>query len=166
MGEMRRIYDEGFNFQGYMKERSEPLGPEEYYVVAGVMVISRGKLLVTKRAAGKTFEHQWEFTMGSVVGEETPLEGALRELSEEVGIHVTKKDVELLGTLKEEGKFSKIFLLEKEVDSIKMQTSEVEDYQFLDKKELEDMLARGEFARPMAKRIKNYFPKIEDKLID
>lgn len=166
MGEMRRIYDEGFNFQGYMKERSETLGPEEYYVVAGVMVISCGKLLITKRATGKTFEHQWEFTMGSVVGEETPLEGALRELSEEVGIHVTKNDVELLGTLKEEGKFSKIFLLEKEVDSITMQASEVEDYQFVGKKELENMLAGGEFAPPMAKRIRTYFPKIEDKLID
>lgn len=166
MGEMRRIYDEGFNFQGYMKERSESLKPEEYYVVAGVMVISRGKLLITKRAAGKTFEHQWEFTMGSVVGEETPLEGALRELSEEVGIRVTKNDVELLGTLKEEQKFSKIFLLERVVDSIKMQASEVEDYQFVGKKELESMLDRGEFAKPMANRIKTYFPKIKDKLID
>ena len=57
MGEMRRIYDENFNFQGYMKERSESLKSEEYYVVAGVMVINRGKLLITKRAAGKTFEH-------------------------------------------------------------------------------------------------------------
>lgn len=166
MGEMRRIYDENFNFQGYMKERSESLKPEEYYVVAGVMVISRGKLLITKRAAGKTFEHQWEFTMGSVVGEETPLEGALRELSEEVGIHVTKNDVELLGTMKEEQKFSKIFLLEKAVDAIKMQASEVEDYQFVGKKELEVMLDRGEFAEPMANRIKTYFPKIKEKLID
>lgn len=166
MSEMRRIYDENFNYQGYMKERSEPLAPEEYYVVAGVMVVSRGKLLVTKRAAGKTFEHQWEFTMGSVVGEETPLEGALRELSEEVGIIVTKNDVELLGTLKEEQKHSKTFLLVKDVDKITMQTSEVEDYQFVGKEELENMLARGEFAPPMAARIKTYLPKIGDKLSD
>ena len=166
MGEMRRIYDENFNFQGYMKERSESLKPEEYYVVAGGMVINRGKLLITKRAAGKTFEHQWEFTMGSVVGEETPLEGALRELSEEVGISATKNDVELLGTMKENQKFSKIFLLEKAVDAIKMQASEVEDYQFVGKKELEVMLNRGEFAEPMANRIKTYFPKIKEKLID
>ena len=166
MGEMRRIYDENFNFQGYMKERSESLKPEEYYVVAGVMVINRGKLLITKRAAGKTFEHQWEFTMGSVVGEETPLEGALRELSEEVGIHVTKNDVELLGTMKENQKFSKIFLLEKAVDAITMQASEVEDYQFVGKKELEEMLDREEFAEPMANRIKTYFAKIKEMLID
>ena len=166
MGEMRRIYDENFNFQGYMKERSESLKPEEYYVVAGGMVINRGKILITKRAAGKTFEHQWEFTMGSVVGEETPLEGALRELSEEVGISATKNDVELLGTMKENQKFSKIFLLEKAVDAIKMQASEVEDYQFVGKKELEVMLNRGEFAEPMVNRIKTYFPKIKEKLID
>ena len=166
MSEMRRIYDENFNYQGYMKERSEPLAPEEYYVVAGVMVVSRGKLLITKRAAGKTFEHQWEFTMGSVVGEETPLEGALRELSEEVGISVTKNDVDLLGTLKEEQKHSKTFLLVKDVDDITMQASEVEDYQFVGKEELENMLARGEFAPPMAARIKTYLPKIGDKLSD
>lgn len=166
MGEMRRIYDENFNFQGYMKERSESLKPEEYYVVAGVMVINRGKLLITKRAAGKTFEHQWEFTMGSVVGEETPLEGALRELSEEVGIRVTKNDVELLGTMKENQKFSKIFLLVRDVDKIKMQRSEVEDYKFVGKKELKAMLASGEFAPPMAKRIENYFEKIEGLMED
>ena len=166
MSEMRRIYDENFNYQGYMKERSQPLAPEEYYVVAGVMVVSRGKLLITKRAAGKTFEHKWEFTMGSVVGEETPLEGALRELSEEVGISVTKNDVDLLGTLKEEQKHSKIFLLVKDVDKITMQASEVEDYRFVGKEELENMLARGEFAPPMAARIKTYLPKIGDKLSD
>ena len=104
--------------------------------------------------------------MGSVVGEETPLEGALRELSEEVGIRVTKNDVELLGTMKENQKFSKIFLLEKAVDAITMQASEVEDYQFVGKKELEEMLDRGEFAEPMANRIKTYFPKIKEMLID
>ena len=164
--ELRRIYDEDFNYLGYLKDRKEPLDPEEYYVVAGVMVISEKKLLVTKRAKGKDFAHQWEFTMGSVVDKESPLQGALRELKEEVGIRATDRDLSFLGTMKENQKFSKIFLLVRDVDKIKMQRSEVEDYKFVGKKELKAMLADGEFAPPMAKRIENYFEKIEGLMED
>ncbi|MDD7362902.1 MAG: NUDIX domain-containing protein [Firmicutes bacterium] len=163
--EMRRIYDEDFNYQGYMKDRAKRLDPWEYIVVAGVMVISDGKLLITRRATGKTFEHRWEFTMGSVVGEETPLEGALRELSEEVGIRAEKKDVTLLGTLKENQKFSKIFLLKRKIQTVTMQASEVEDYRFVAKDELIRMLEAGEFAEPMAVRIRHYWDKIEGDLV-
>lgn len=164
--ELRRIYDEDFNYLGYLKDRKEPLDPEEYYVVAGVMVISEKKLLVTKRAKCKDFAHQWEFTMGSVVDKESPLQGALRELKEEVGIRATDRDLSFLGTMKENQKFSKIFLLVRDVDKIKMQRSEVEDYKFVGKKELKAMLADGEFAPPMAKRIENYFEKIEGLMED
>lgn len=164
--ELRRIYDGNFNYLGYLKDRKEELEETEYFVVAGVMVISRGKLLVTKRAKNKTFAHQWEFTMGSVVGKESPLEGALRELREEVGITATDRDLTFLGTLKEEQKFSKIFLLVRDVDKIKMQKSEVEDYKFVGKSEIDAMLKAGDFAPPMAKRIETYMEKIAPKLAE
>ena len=164
--ELRRIYDEDFNYLGYLKDRKEVLEPTEYFVVSGVMVISRGKLLVTKRARGGTFAHQWEITMGSVVGKESPLEGALRELREEVGIRATDRDLSFLGTMKEHQKFSKIFLLVRGVETIKMQKSEVEDYKFVGKEELDAMLKAGDFAPPMAKRIETYMDKIAPKLND
>ena len=164
--ELRRMYDEDFNYLGYLKDRKEPLEATEYFVVSGVMVISRGKLLVTKRAKNKTFPHQWEFTMGSVVDKESPLEGALRELKEEVGIRATDRDLTFLGTMKENQKFSKIFLLVRDVDKIKMQKSEVEDYKFVGKEELDAMLKAGDFAPPMAKRIETYMEKIAPKLKD
>ena len=164
--ELRRIYDGDFNYLSYLKDRKEELEETEYFVVAGVMVISRGKLLVTKRAKNKTFAHQWEFTMGSVVGKESPLEGALRELREEVGITATDRDLTFLGTLKEEQKFSKIFLLVRDVDKIKMQKSEVEDYKFVGKSEIDAMLKAGDFAPPMAKRIETYMEKIAPKLAE
>ena len=164
--ELRRIYDEDFHYLGYLKDRKEVLEPTEYFVVSGVMVISRGKLLVTKRAKNKTFAHQWEFSMGSVVGKESPLEGALRELREEVGVRATDRDLTFLGTMKEHQKFSKIFLLVRDVETIKMQKSEVEDYKFVGKEELDAMLKAGDFAPPMAKRIETYMDKIAPKLND
>ena len=83
-----------------------------------------------------------------------------------MGIRATDRELSLLGTMKEDQKFSKIFLLVRGVDKIKMQRSEVEDYKFVGKKELKAMLASGEFAPPMAKRIETYFEKIEDLLED
>lgn len=38
--ELRRMYDEDFNYLGYLKDRKEPLEATEYFVVSGVMVIS------------------------------------------------------------------------------------------------------------------------------
>lgn len=162
--ELRRIYNDDYRFLGYMKDRGEPLDEGENIVVAGVMVISEGKLLITKRAAGKTFAHQWEFTMGSVVGEESALEGALRELSEEVGIKASAGELQKLGTLKERQKFSEIYRLNRSITSVTMQASEVEDYRLVDRRELLAMLDRGDFAAPMERRIRHYFKAIEGDL--
>ena len=104
--------------------------------------------------------------MGSVIGRESPLEGALRELKEEVGIRATDRDLSFLGVLKEDGKFSKVYLLVREVDKITMQKSEVEEYRFVGKKELIGMLDSGDFAEPMEKRIRMYFDKIAPLLED
>ena len=68
--------------------------------------------------------------------------------------------------MKENQKFSKIFLLVRDVDKIKMQKSEVEDYKFVGRTELDAMLKAGDFAPPMAKRIETYMEKIAPKMAD
>ena len=160
--ELRRIYDENFEYCGYLKDRAVPLEADEYVLVAGVILFSEGKFLATKRAENKEYPHKWEFTVGSVVREESALEGALRELSEEVGVKATGEELRFLGTMKETQKFSKIFLLEKTVETITLQKSEVEDYKWIDKSELDAMLEANEFAEPMAARLRKYLPMIED----
>ena len=59
-------------------------------VVAGVLVDGDGRLLLGRRAAGKSFAGYWEFPGGKVEKNETP-EGALvRELREELSIDTNR----------------------------------------------------------------------------
>lgn len=164
MGEIRKVYDNNFQYLGYNKDRSLPLEENEYILVTGVLVFSLGKLLVTKRAKGKSYPGKWEFTMGSVIEGEGSLLGAIRELKEEVGIIAQVEDLQFLGQRKENKKFSEIYLLEKKVDEIILQEEEVENYKWIDKKQLDKMLENQDFAQPMEERILAYYQIIKEKI--
>ncbi|MDO5302107.1 MAG: NUDIX domain-containing protein [Tissierellia bacterium] len=155
--EERKIYSRSFQDLGYLKPRSAALMEGEYYRVAGVFTFCGGKLLITQRATGKSYAHRWEITMGSVVGEEGFLEGALRELHEEVGISARGEELTFLGIRKEEHRFSALYLLERREVEIRLQQEEVENYRWVRLEELEALLESGIFAPPMARRIRWYW---------
>lgn len=53
-----------------------------------------GKLLFLQRQTGKPQEHQWGVPAGKIDQNESPEEGAIRELEEETGIKVSKQMLE------------------------------------------------------------------------
>lgn len=164
MGERRKIYDQDYRYLGYTKDRDLPLEEHEYIRVVGAFVVSKGRLLVTKRAQTKSYGGQWEITMGSLVEDERPVMGSLRELEEEVGIVAKEEDMAYLGSRREDQKFSEIYLLEQEVERIILQEEEVQDYRFITREELDQMLRDHDFALPMEERILAYYDIIASKL--
>lgn len=67
----------------------DPARSDPVYVVAAV--IRRGdRLLVGLRPGHKRHGGLWEFPGGKLDGDETPLQGAVRELREELGVAVTR----------------------------------------------------------------------------
>ena len=58
------------------------------HVVAGVIRDARGRILLTRRTAGRDLAGLWEFPGGKVDPGETPEQALARELHEELGIHV------------------------------------------------------------------------------
>jgi 8-oxo-dGTP diphosphatase len=61
-------------------------------VAAGVLLDRDGRALIAQRPGGAHQEGWWEFPGGKIRADETPLQGLVRELSEEIGIEVRSAD--------------------------------------------------------------------------
>lgn len=64
------------------------------WVVAGALIDSQGKVLMTSRPEGKEFSGCWEFPGGKIEEGETPEDALIRELKEELAVQVEKNDLE------------------------------------------------------------------------
>lgn len=84
---------------GFDWVRGEPAAEGVYHHVIMVFTITdRGNILITQRHPDKPHGLKWEVTGGSVLKGEKPLDGAVRELSEETGIQTAPEELRLIFT--------------------------------------------------------------------
>lgn len=98
MKEQWDIYDKNLNKTGKVCIRDEyKLKENEYHLVVHIWIISKeGKLLLAQRSANKrTDPLKWECTGGSVLYNEEPIDAAIREVSEELGLKLNKNEIKL-----------------------------------------------------------------------
>ena len=129
MGELWDIYDINKKKTGKTAERGvTKLQDGEYHLaVQAVIINSKGEILISKRAAYKTYGLMWEMNGGSILLGETSIEGMIRELKEELGIIVNKQDAILFKEIRKEGDshcFKDLWLFRKDI--------EIEDITFPD----------------------------------
>ena len=60
-----------------------------FYVAAGILCDSSGRVLIAERLGDGPFHGMWEFPGGKIGADETAPEALSRELAEELGIEVT-----------------------------------------------------------------------------
>ncbi len=113
-----------------------------YHLVVHVWIKnSKGQYLISKRAEDRpTFPNMWECVGGSVIKGENSLEGALREVKEEVGIDLNGSAGRVVFT-KTRGKFGDImdvwlFTYDGEVSLSKATTKEVSKVKWLSREEI------------------------------
>ena len=82
------LYDENRELLGKDHVRGEQLPIDGYHLVVHVWIRnSKGEYLISQRSANRpTFPLVWECVDGSVIKGEDSLQGALREVKEEVGV--------------------------------------------------------------------------------
>ena len=62
-------------------------------VAVGILIDSRGSLLLSTRPAGKPYEGYWEFPGGKIEAGETVEQALRRELQEEMGITIGSAEI-------------------------------------------------------------------------
>lgn len=97
--EWNDVYDKNRNLTGKVHRRGTHWKPGEYGLVVCVWVYDgAGKLLLTRRAKGKSFAGTWENSGGAAKAGETSRQAIARELFEETGILAAEEEFEFLGS--------------------------------------------------------------------
>lgn len=149
MEEVWDLYDINKNKTGKTHIRGERLEKGEYHIVINAWIInSKKEVILTKRHPCKNFPNMWECTEGSILKGENSLDGAIRELSEEIGVVFEKKDAFFLTSfmLKNTHSIVDSFLFKRDLDisSLKLQENEVTEAKWVGEKEYREMCKRKE----------------------
>ena len=144
------LYDENRELLGKDHVRGEQLPIDGYHLVVHVWIRnSKGEYLIAQRSANRpTFPLVWECVDGSVIKGEDSLQGALREVKEEVGVdllpekgHVILSDIKKIEFGKVVNKIVDVWLFEYdgEVDLSNATTDEVAQVAWMNRSQIKEL---------------------------
>ena len=147
------LYDENKNMLERKAIRGEKLNKGEFHLVVNAWVENeKGELLVSQRAANRTYPLQWECTGGSAVMGETSIVAAIREVKEELGIEVKENEGKFIGsTLRYYPNCDDILdvwlfkITNSDQMEITIQEEEVNDAKWLSREEVRKLYDEGKF---------------------
>lgn len=139
------LYDKNRQKTNKRHVRGTALAAEDYHIVVHVWIRNnKGEFLLTRRHPNKHYPHLWECPGVSIVTGESSLDGAIREVEEEIGISLLKTNGQLVKSERRDcfNDFYDVWLFEQsfEISDTKLQEEEVTAVQWVTKLELEKML--------------------------
>lgn len=162
--EFNDIYDKDRNLTGRVHRRGTPWAAGEYGLVVCVWVHDgRGRLLLTRRAPGKSDAGTWENSGGAAQAGETSREAIARELYEETGIRADTADFELLATDRDRCTFYDHYCLKHPVDigEIALLPGETDGVKWVTFAQIHEMIRRREICAIIA----GQFQRLEQQLL-
>lgn len=147
--ELWDILDQNGNKTGRTIVRGNPLNEGEYHLVVHIWIVNgAGELLIQKRADNiPLWPGKWAATGGSAIAGEDSLSSAVREVKEELGIQITKHEMELIERIKRRDTMTDLWLVRKNVDikEIYVQLEEVSEAKWVSREMLLAMVEAGDF---------------------
>ena len=154
------LYDENRELLGKDHVRGEQLPIDGYHLVVHVWIRnSKGEYLISQRSANRpTFPLVWECVDGSVVKGEDSLQGALREVKEEVGVdllpekgQVILSDIKKIEFGKVVNKIVDVWLFEYdgEVDLGNATTDEVAQVAWMNREQIKELFEHNMFVETL-----------------
>lgn len=163
MAELWDLYNEKKEPLNELHERGKPVPDGKYHIVVDILSVNCiGKILLTQRHPDKSHGGLWEFTGGSAVAGEKPLEAAVRELKEETGLSAKPCELEYCGEIVRRGAIHIFYLYRGDFDAgdIALQENETVDFRIYTPKEVDKMHAEGKLIDSVYYRIKAMYPHI------
>ena len=144
------IFDENNNSTGKVKEKQQAHEDGNFHRTVHVWIINdKNELLLQKRSASKkTHPNCWDISgAGHIKAGESVVDGAIRELKEELGVEVEEKDLQYIATIKstknpKNMEFQYVYLLNcnKEIEEYIFEDNEVSEVKYIFYKDLEKMV--------------------------
>ena len=144
MAEYWDLYDETGRKTGETHLRGTQVPEGRFHKVVHIWIRnSSGELLMQKRS--DTVDNcpgEWATTGGSVQAGEEPLETAVRELEEEMGIMVAPEELSHCLTVRRKDSFCYVYVIQKDipVETLQLQESEVAAVSWMSMEEMEYMI--------------------------
>lgn len=145
MAELRDLYDINSNKTGKTYRKGESI-PDGYYPMVVMVVIrnSKGEFLMQKRVESKGGD--WGVTGGHPKAGETPLEGIITEVQEELGLDFSSENFIEYDSGCDGYDCYKMYFVNKDVEleDIKIQEEELSEVRWFSMDELHSMVDNGE----------------------
>lgn len=145
------IFDENNNPTGEIKEKTKAHEKGDFHRTAHIWIMNDKKeLLLQKRSATKkSHPNCWDISgAGHIRAGETVIEGAIRELSEELGIKANEDDLRFIAIVKstknsQNQEFGYVYLLKSnnEIKDYTFEDNEVSEVKYVYFEDLEKMVA-------------------------
>ena len=164
--EYNDIYDGSRRLTGRVHRRGTPWKDGEYGLVVCVWVYDgEGKLLLTRRAKGKSFAGTWENSGGAAQAGETSLQAIRRELFEETGIRAEESEFELLETGRDEIAFYDYYCLHRQtpIEQVVLLPGETVDAKWVTLDEVYKMVERKEICHVISQQFLRQAPLLKQK---
>ena len=145
MKELRDLYDKNSNKTNKTYRKGDPI-PEGYYPMVVMVVIrnSKGEFLMQKRSLSKGGD--WGVTGGHPKSGETPIEGIITEVKEELGLDFSKEKFIEYDSGCDGSDCYKMYYVTKDINikDISIQEEELSEVRWFTLKELQDMVKKKE----------------------
>ena len=145
MSELRDLYDINSNKTGKTYHKGDPI-PKGYYPMVVMVVIrnSKGEFLMQKRVESKGGD--WGVTGGHPKAGETPIEGIITEVKEELGLDFSNENFILYDSGCDGKDCYKMYFVNKDIDinDITIQEEELSEVRWFSMDELRHMVETHE----------------------
>ena len=141
--------------------------PENRYILVELVLIqnSKGEILIQKRSIQKGGEYA--LTSGHAKAGETPIQGIISEIKEELGLDVSHKELSLIHSERSdsEKRFYDLFYLKKDykISEMNLQKEEVEEVIWLQEKDVRTLCSNNNFKKSHIEAFDIIMKKIRER---